>query len=146
MTVLSPPIPLYQNLPIEAQWYAPSQFFISAVTLGIVTIVTTTENMNFSIGQQIRLLIPPTFGCRQLNGVLGYVLGIPAPNQVTLNIDSSMNVDPFILSNAKTQAQIIPVGDINQGATNYGRSCNKTFIPGSFINISPKGYQWQNPM
>jgi len=44
-TVLSPPIPPYQNLPIESQFYQPSQFFISAISLGTTTTVTTTVDM-----------------------------------------------------------------------------------------------------
>ncbi len=137
-TVLSPPIPPYQNLPIESQFYQPNRFVISDITLGIFTIVTTTENMNYVIGQLVRLLIPPSFGCNQLNQSLGYVMDLPADNQVKLDINSSINVNAFILSSATTVAQIIAVGDINNGiiATN-GRVNSTTNIPGSFINISP---------
>lgn len=137
MAVLSPPIPIFQNPPINPQYFKPSQFFISGITFGITTTITTTANNNYYVGQLVRLLIPPTFGCRQLNGSSGYVLSIPAPNQVTLSIDSSQNVDAFVSSSATTQPQIMAIGDINQGADNTGRSGNQTFINGSFINISP---------
>lgn len=138
MTVISFPIPPYSNVPIQAQYYKPSQFFISGVTLGTTTTITTTKNVNYVIGQLVRLVIPTTFGCRQLNESQGYVLSIPAPNQIVIGIDSSQNVDPFHSSSATTQPQVLPVGDINTGATNsQGRSNTGTFIPGSFINISP---------
>jgi hypothetical protein len=138
MSVISFPIPPYSNLPINAEYYLPNFFFISEVTLGITTTVTTTEDVNFVIGQLVRLIIPTTFGCRQLNGVEGYVISIPAPNQVILSIDSSVNVDPFVSSAATTRPQILAVGDVNNGAiNNSGRNNNITFIPGSFINISP---------
>ena len=138
MTVISFPTPPYSNPPIAPQFYQPSRFVISAIALGPMTTITTTQNMNYVIGQLVRLIIPPTFGSRQLNEVEGYVLSIPAPNQVILNINSSQNVDAFILSPAKTVAQILAVGDINTGQTNVsGRSNTGTFIPGSFINISP---------
>lgn len=145
LTVISYPVPPYNNnIPINAQYYQPSQFFISAVTLGITTIVTTTVNNNYVIGQLCRLLIPPTFGCRQLNEAQGYVLSIPAANQVILNINSSRNVDPFVSSSATTQPQILAIGDINTGFTSTnGRSVptingnSQVTIPGAFINISP---------
>jgi hypothetical protein len=136
MTVISYPIPPYSNLPIAAYDYQPSQFFISSIVLGINTLVTTTQNLNYVIGNLVRLIIPPSFGCRQLNGASGYVVGVPAANQVLVAIDSSKNVDPFTTSSATTQPQIVSLGDINTGQTNLGRSGNATFIPGSFINIS----------
>lgn len=136
-TVLSPPIPPYQNVPIEPQYYIPSRFFISAITLGPTTIVTTTANMNYVIGNQVRLLIPPTFGSRGLNQRTGFVISIPSPTQVELDI-FSRDLDPFILSTVPTQAQIVAIGDCNTGPINaFGRTNQITFIPGSFINISP---------
>jgi hypothetical protein len=138
MTVISYPIPAYSNLPIQANYYQPSQFFISSITLGSSTTVTTTVNHNYVIGQLVRLIIPPTFGCRQLNESSGYVLSIPAPNQVVVTINSSVNVDPFVSSSATTQPQILAIGDINTGTVNLsGRTNNGTAIPGAFINISP---------
>lgn len=138
MTVISYPIPPYSNVPIEPQNYQPRQFFISGITLGTITTVTTTQDMDYVIGQLVRLIIPPQFGCRQLNEAQGYVLSIPASNQIVVSIDSSQNVDAFHTSTAKTQPQVLPVGDINTGAQNaQGRINNATTIPGSFINISP---------
>lgn len=130
------PIAPYNNLPIETQNYQPSMFFISAIVLGQTTTVTTTANHNYVVGQECRLIIPPTNGCRQLNEKTGFVLSVPAVNQVVLNINSSMNVDPFATSTAKNQPQIVAIGDVNTGQTNTGRSGNLTYIPGSFINIS----------
>lgn len=135
--VISFPIPAYQNLPIEAQYYKPSRFVISAITLGQTTIVTTTIDMNYVIGQLVRFIIPPSFGTRQLNEQEGYVIAIPASNQVEVDISSAF-MDNFISSSATTQAQILAIGDVNSGVTNSnGRTQNGTFIPGSFINISP---------
>lgn len=136
---ISGPIALYNNLPIEPQYYAPWRFVISAVTLGLTTTVTMVipaiTTLNYVVGQLVRLIIPPTFGCRQLNEQTGYVIAVNLPNQVTLNINS-LNADPYIASSATTQAQILAVGDINTGAINMSQATT-TFIPGSFINISP---------
>ncbi len=136
-TVISYPIPIYQNLPIRDDFYKPSRFVISAITLGTTTTVTTTEDHNYVIGQLCRLYIPPTFGCRKINQQTGYVIGIPSTTQVILDLISTGD-DPFIASSATTQAQILAIGDINLGSTNTsGRQNTSTFIPGSFQDISP---------
>lgn len=134
--VISYPIPPYQNLPIEPQFYQPSAFFISNVALGIMTTVTTSVDHNYVVGQLVRLLIPETYGSRGLNESQGYVVSIPASNQVLLNINSSNNVNPFVNSGQPTKPQILAIGDVNTGVTNTGRSNNGTYIPGSFIDIS----------
>lgn len=138
MNYFSGPKPPYNNPPIHPEYFEPSMFFISGVTLGQTTIVTTTENNNYVIGQLVRLIIPKTFGCVQLNEISGYVLSIPSPNQVELDIDSSRNVNQYTASSANTQAQILAIGDTNTGIiSSTGRNIPTTNIPGSFINISP---------
>lgn len=137
-TVISYPIPPYSNLPIESDFYEPSRFVISGVTLGQTTTVTTTVDHNYVIGQQVRLVIPPTFGCRQLNEQTSYVISIPADNQVVLDIYSAGG-DAYTASSATTKAQILAIGDIISGAINASGSLSTgTFIPGSFKNISPQ--------
>jgi hypothetical protein len=138
-TVISFPIPAYQNTPIQDYFYIPSRFIISAIDLGVVTTVTTTTNMNFVIGQEIRLFIPANCGSYQLNQKTAFVVGIPNTNQVVLEIDTSTNVNPFIAIYGITQPQIIAVGDVNTGVTNsQGNRNNGTTIPGAFKNISPR--------
>lgn len=137
MAIIGPIAP-YSNVPINAQYYLPSRFTISAVTLGATTIVTTTDDNDYVIGQLCRLIIPPSFGCRQLNESQSFVIDIPASNQVTLQLNSSIGVDPYIASSAATPAQILAIGNINSGAINSnGNQQIGTFIPGSFIDISP---------
>lgn len=138
MSVISYPIPPYQNVPIHSDYFKPSQFFISDITLGTTTIITTSTDVNYVIGQLIRLIIPKSFGSIQLNNQQAYVISLPAANQVELDIDSSSGVNTFINSSATTKAQIMAIGDINTGTINSsGRRSNGTYIPGTFINISP---------
>lgn len=99
--------------------------------------VTTSVVTNYVIGQQVRLLIPSSFGTYQLNGQTGIVIYIPSANQVEVNINSS-GYDRYVASSNPIKAQILAVGDINSGQTNSdGRNSNLIYIPGSFINISP---------
>lgn len=147
-TVISYPIPLYQNLPIEPQFYQPSQFVITDITRGQTTIVTMangTNNVapNYVIGQLVRLLIPSKYGSRGLNEQTGIVISIPGANQVEVNINSTQ-VDPFIptptfiMFQSRTPPQIVAVGDYNSGAlNNLGDMMTSTTVPGAFQNISP---------
>lgn len=131
------PTPPYQNLPIEPQFYVPSRFDIADITMGRTTLVETTEDHNYVIGQQCRLLIPQQNKCSQLNELSGLVLSIPSATEVVLNI-YSVGVNNFLATNGITQPQIVAIGDINSGQiNNLGDNMNQTFIPGSFINISP---------
>lgn len=137
-TVVSYPTPAFSNVPIEPQFYQPSQFIISNVILGTTTKVTATTNMNYVVGQEVRLLIPAAFGCYQLNGLSGYVLSLPAANQVEISINSSRNVNQYIAATSKQTPQIVAIGDVNQGyISTTGITVPNPGIPGSFQNISP---------
>ncbi len=135
--IISYPTPAYANVPIQPQFYQPRFWFISNITKGRTTIVTTTANQDFVVGQLVRFIIPSSFGIRQLNEQEGYVISVISLTQVEVDIDSSF-MDLFTSSSATTQPQIIPIGDIGNGQiNNNGRKNYGTFIPGSFINISP---------
>lgn len=131
------PIAPYNNVPINPQYYKPRQFFITAISLGQTTTITTSVNHDYVIGQLCRVLIPVFNGTRQLNEQLGYVISIPNPNQVILAINSSL-FDTFVVSTQPTQPQILAVGDINSGQINDdGIFFTKSWISGSFRDISP---------
>lgn len=137
-SVISYPIPPYSNVPIESDFYQPSRFVISNITLGQTTVVTTTSNNNYVIGQEVKLIIPASFGCYQLNGLTGFVLSIPIATQVEISINSSRNVDQYIAATSTQSPQILAIGDINQGIiSTSGPIVPETNIPGAFINISP---------
>lgn len=137
MSVISYPIPAYANVPIQPQFYKPRFWFISNITRGRTTTVTTTANQDFVVAQLVRFIIPQAFGIRQLNEQEGYVIQIVSPTQVIVDIDSRF-MDAFTSSSFTTQPQIIPIGDVGNGQiNNNGRMNNGTYIPGSFINISP---------
>ena len=135
--VISYPIPAYQNVPIEAQYFQPSRFVISAISQGYTTTVTTSTSHNYVIGQLVRFLIPRNCGTIELNEQSGYVLSIPSTTQVVVGI-STIGFNAFIAGTGTSQPQILALGDIGNGAINAtGLANQRTFIPGSFTNISP---------
>jgi len=136
MTVISYPIPEYQNPPIQPQFFVPSNFNIQAITLGQTTTVETTVENNFVVGQQVRFIIPPSFGTRELNNVSGIVISLTSTTIFVVQINS-YNMNPFVLSSGSTLAQVLAIGNINSGGTNALSSQSySTNIPGSFKNIS----------
>lgn len=135
------------NPRITPWYYEPSMFDIAEITRGMTTIITMnpssiggiTVQPNYVIGQLVKILIPFYYGMRQINNQKGYVLSIPSSTSVVIDIDSR-SYNAFIPSPTfgPTFPQIIAIGDINQGQINSsGRTGQLTYIPGSFINISP---------
>ena len=148
-SVISGPIAPYSNVAVNPQFYKPRQYFISTMTLGVTTTVTTTDNHDYVVGQLVRILIPKIYSlnslgvqfviptCTDLNETQSYVISIPASNQVLLDLDSSKS-NLFVSSSQPTQPQILAIGDINLGNINASGNLNtSTTIPGSYQNISP---------
>lgn len=131
------PVPLYNNPPMQPQYYQPSRFVISALSIGVTTTVTTSVDHNYVVGQQVRLLIPPAAQSIQLNETSSIVISIPATNQVVLNLNST-GANTFVAVSSGTKPQILAIGDVNSGQINSSGPMSETiYVPGSFINISP---------
>jgi hypothetical protein len=139
MSFFSGPTPPYNNPPIEPQFFQPSRFDIQDIILGQTTIIRTVQEHNYALGQTVRLLIPRPYGSSQLNGLQAIVINVITDQAIELDLDSSLNVNEFIQNPITSDvAQIVAIGDVNSGAINFqGRSNTLTFVPGSFINISP---------
>lgn len=136
MTVISYPIPAYQNLPIEPENYLPSVFVISAITRGLTTTVITETDCNYVIGQQIRFNILLRNGIYQLNQMTGFVIELIGSTQFVVNIDSRF-MDAFVSVSGGTQPQVVAIGTILTGKQNSNGSQDvDPTIPGSFKNIS----------
>lgn len=137
MSAITGPIPPYQNVSIHAEFYQPSRFVISSFSMGTNTTITTTVDHNYVIGQLVRLIIPPQYGCRELNEMQGLVISIPTSSSVITNI-SSLNVTSYINANLPNKPQILAIGDNNSGyISSTGPIIPSVTIPGAFINISP---------
>lgn len=128
-TVISYPIPAYSNPAIESQFYEPSRFIISAITLGITTSITTSVAHNYVVGQQVRLLIPSGYGCTQLNYSSGYVTSVPTSTSAVVDIDSS-KANLFI--STPFTATITAATKANPCVI----TASNHFVPGNIILIS----------
>lgn len=133
------PISPENNPRVHPEYFQPSRFVISALSIGLTTLVTTSVDHNYVIGQRVRLLVPVYYGTFQINEEEAVVISIPASNEMVLDINS-INYNAFIPNPAfgPTKPQILAIGDVNTGAINaQGRMNQAIAIPGSFINISP---------
>jgi len=136
--LITGPIPPYANIPIRPDYFKPRFFFISGIALGVTTVITTTVDHDYVIGQLVRLIIPQWSGTRELNEQEAYVIDIPASNQVTLDFDSN-GFTAFTSSSQPTQPQILGIGDISFGNINASGNLNTSIsVPGAYINISPQ--------
>ena len=114
--------------------YLPGVNFISALSLGSTTTVTTTSNHNFVVGQEIAFRIPSVYGTTGLNSlpnslvpgspVYGFVTSVTSNTQFVCNINSSsfgaFNTNQPVASVPGLQfPQVVAVGDVNTGGVVY---------------------------
>jgi len=103
------------------------------------TVVTTSVNHQFVIGNEVQFYIPPQWGMRELNNLKGTILNTTA-NTITVNINSSLFssfVTPVVtLPNIVQSPQVSPIGDFNYGTQTPGTNPNLQ-VPGSFRNTFP---------
>lgn len=132
---ISFPRPQFSNPAIMPEDYKPSVFGITSITQEENPTVTTAVNHNFVIGQDVRFIIPVSYGMRQLNGRSAIVTSVPADNQFIAKINTS-NFDAFTNPGTDTPAQVKAIGDINSGVRSSTGNIFAPTIPGSFQNIS----------
>lgn len=124
------------NPTVEPENFKPSNFVISTITQGRLTIVSTSVDNNFVLGQQVRFNIPQTYGIRQLNGQAPQVVAINSAMQFVVDVDSA-RYDPFIPfppHTGHTPPQVNAVGDFNISFEGFKN--NAFTISGAFVNIS----------
>ena len=150
--------------------YVPGTSFISAISLGATTTVTTTAPHNFVVGQEVGFRIPSAWGTTQLNElpdvlipgspIYGYVTSVSSSTQVVVNINSAAytaftsNV-AFANFSGLNFPQIVAVGDNNSGSNQFGynsptvyngfstgavSTTNGPAIAGAYINATMQGF------
>jgi hypothetical protein len=114
--------------------YEPGVAFISAITTGTTTTVTTTDPHDFVVGQEIGFRIPAAYGTTQLNElpnntipgspVYYYVTAINSNTQFVCNANST-GFTAFATNQTVAQMvgqslpQVVAVGDVNSGGVAY---------------------------
>lgn len=114
--------------------YEPGVAYISAITTGATTTITTTDPHNFVVGQEIGFRIPSVYGTTQLNElpnntipgspVYYYVTAINSNTQFVCNANSTgftaFNSNQTVASVPGLQLpQVVAIGDVNSGGVAY---------------------------
>ena len=152
--------------------YAPGDSFISAITTGATTTVTTSAPHNFVVGQEIGFRIPAAWGTTQLNTLPNSTTpGSPVYYYVT----SVTNATVFVCNAVSTGftaynsnqtvasmpglslPQVFAMGDVNTGGVAYSggalypspvvngaSTINGPAISGAFVNNTNQGFVIQN--
>ncbi len=148
--------------------YAPGVSFISAISLGNTTTITTTSPNNYVLGQEVAFRIPAVWGTAQLNPnsnvlipgstVYGIVSSITNSTTFVVNINSSaytaFNVNQPVSSvPGLTFPQVVAAGDLNTGGVQYSggnlypspivngnSTINGPAIQGAFVNNTSQGF------
>ena len=122
--------------------YLPFVCDIDSITQGFPALVTTSIDHGFVPGNRVQFSIPPQWGMRQLNGLKGLVLTVPADDQIEVDIDTT-SFDAFVTPSPPPfvvidPAQVAGVGDANYGNLSPGGvPVLPMTVPGAYINQPP---------
>lgn len=149
--------------------YVPGVSFISAITTGVTTSVTTTSPHNFQLNQEVAFRIPSSWGTTQLNSLpnvlipgsptYGFVSAVTS-NTFTVTINSSgytaFNSNQTVASVPGLRLpQVLAVGDANSGSllgnflspsfyngssTGTVNTINGPAIAGAYVNATSQGF------
>jgi len=142
--------------------YIPELCYITAISTGTTTTITTSFNHNFVVGQEVGFTIPPQWGTTQLDSAVylqtrfqpqqAIVTAVGAANQLTVNVNST-GYTAFTYPTSATAAlgvtfpQVYALGDQNTGFSltssgtvpYLGVTNGVIGIPGSFAPNTRQG-------
>lgn len=122
--------------------YTPALHELEDVSQSNPALVTTTDDHDYVVNQQVQFFIPPQWGMRQLNQLKGYVLTIPNPDEFTVTIDTSQ-FDAFITPTPPSFVVIDTAAVVGIGDANYGQSSPGGVVP--LPQTIPGAYQNHRP-
>lgn len=149
----------FRRIPYNPYFY-PSIRYITAITQDISAIITLSVTHNYTVGQEVRIIIPTVtataFGMTELDGFEATITAIGQPddqgftNTITINVDTTgFTAFSFPLTTAPgfTPAQIVPIGEetsiaLQLGADILGDSTTNTGLFGMQLiagTLSPAG-------
>jgi hypothetical protein len=147
----------WRRIPFDARYY-PRRRYIASISLATSAVIVLTVTHGFTVGQQVRMIVPSEFGMTQMNNLLGTVTAInTTTNSITVNIDSSgFTAFAFptsaVAAAGVTFAQVVPVGEaaVNTTALPVANSLddatdNVSFTGiqvGTTVQTTGKLYQW----
>ncbi len=126
--------------------FYPRRRFITEISVASEAVVTLSVTHGYTIGQQVRFVVPAAYGMVEINGLTGNIVDIDTAttngNTITVDIDSSaFTAFTFPLSAAVpfSPAEIVPVGEDTATALAFGQD----ILDDATVNTSIIGMQLQ---
>lgn len=98
--------------------FYPRRRFITKITKAASAVVTMSVTHGYTVGQQVRLVVPAAYGMVEMDGLLGTITAVnttvTSGNTITLNIDSSAFTAfawPLSAAVPFSAAEVVPVGE-----------------------------------
>lgn len=97
--------------------FYPRRRFITNITRASAAVVTTSVTHGYTVGQQVRFVVPAAYGMTQINGLTGNIIATNTSttvNSFTVDINSSAFTAfafPLTATVPFTAAEVIPVGE-----------------------------------
>jgi hypothetical protein len=139
--------------------YYPRVRLITAITKATQAVITLSVTHGYTVGQEVRIVVPAAFGMTEINGLLGVIVAVTtgSTNTITVDIDST-SFSTFAFPTSAVAAagvsfpQVVPVGEaaINSISQPFGnllddrtRNVSVTgVIVGSTVQTEGETYQW----
>jgi hypothetical protein len=139
--------------------YYPRVRLITAITQAAQAVITLSVTHGYTVGQEVRIVVPAAFGMTEINGLLGVIVAVTtgSTNTITVDIDSTSFTAFAFPTSAIAAAgvsfpQVVPVGEaaINSISQPFGnllddrtRNVSVTgVIVGATVQTADKRYQW----
>lgn len=135
--------------------FYPRSRYITAISQAASAVITMSVAHSFTVGEQIRIVVPSEFGMTQINNVLARITAVNYTNNtITVNVDST-GFSAFAFPTSATAgagvtfAQVVPVGEAAIGgsiANSLADATRNTSINGVIIGasalVASKSYAW----
>ena len=147
----------WRRVPFDARFY-PRNRVITSISKAASAVIVMSVTHGFTVGQEVRFIVPSEFGMTEMNNRLGVITAInTTTNSITVDIDSTgFTTFAFptsaIAALGVTFAQVVPVGEaaINSSSQPYGnllddatRNTSFTGVQiGTTVQTTGKLYQW----
>lgn len=108
--------------------FYPRRRFVTDITQAAQAVVTLSVTHQYTVGQQIRFVVPAAYGMVEIDGLVGNIVDIDTTttsgNTVTVDIDTTaFTAFAFPLSAATpfSPAEVVPVGEDTATALAFGQ-------------------------
>jgi hypothetical protein len=104
----------YRVIPFDPIFY-PRRRFISSISQAAQAVVRMTVTHQYTVGQKVRFVVPPSYGMTQINGLQADIVAInTVTNAITVNIDTTAFTAfafPVTSPIPFSPAEIVPIGE-----------------------------------